>query len=652
MGVCPDEFEQRMRVHWQSLGNECSDALGRSWHTTATIFNRVADGLERNRWNVLALPTGTGKTQSVAIYCSMLPKNEELGVLIVTPLKLQATEIADQINELAGDSRAIANHTDSSVGVSAMQHASVLAITHSAYAGSIPMGEGGLARSNAVRFENWSGGTRRLTIIDETPPTFRPYSTTLQDLAHLHGTILGLTAPNQVSRIPALNALIQGLKEVRATNDGRERFLERKVLALFGQVDFAGIYDGLATDDVSEFQFGGVDGIKGSEVRKQCRSILRNLSNIERIGWAWISQKGSIVSVHASEAVLPKEHGGGVILDATANVDLTYELLGDQAVVVPIEPNLRRYGNLSLKIASNQRVGKEYLTKNIRSVWPSVVRGLAKELRTESKILVCCHKDVEPYVRSHATKFSELEVTHWGAINGRNDWSIFDTIVILGLPYLNPIVAADAFMALQGKTNDDWLQSRQSRKFGNHTNIREAYDIGYITKSVIQAVGRVRCRRTIDRAGNCAPTNIFMLLPSGLVGDSITSAMENNMTGIQVNPWHTDLTTRRVRPSHARQALAHFLMYASPGIYTKKLLGRQGFSKTTLDRLIHTLKDKSSPNSLALRELRIEYVSPQRGRGFEAHFVKAESSAAAICSPPPRTFTPAEALVALGLSPA
>ncbi len=619
MGVCPKLFEERMTLRWRGLRNVGSDALVRSWNTTAQTLNRVADGHERNRWNILPLPTGTGKTQSVALYCAMLESDNPPGVVIVTPLKVQATEIADQINKLSGQCRAVAHHSDTPASSELMVRIPVLAVTHSAYQNRV--GEADSSRS--MQLTNWSRGPRRLTIIDETPPMVRAHRVTLQDIGQMHGALRGITTASQPYQLEALNDLFIGLDEARVTNDNRERFLSRRELKLLEDIDFIGMRASVGGTDAEEWQFGRSDGIEGVKIKQQCRATLRDLASIQRLGWAWLSQRGGVLSIHASEGVLPEEHFGGVILDATARVDTAYELLGERAKIVPTEAGIRRYGNVTLKVARNHRVGKQYLKKHISQVWPSVLRALLDDLDKQSNVLVCCHKAVEPYLTSYATGFSRLEVTHWGKVSGRNDWSDFDTVVILGLPYLDPTASGDTLMALRGPTNTDWLESAHFRSFGEHADIREALIQSHIVKCVIQAVNRVRCRRTIDANGNCLPTNIFMLLPRGPVAECITSAMENEMPGINSQPWTIDFSTHTARSFCARRALHDFLAGAPPGSYSKKdLVETRGFKKSTLDRFISSWKDPLTETAEAMKVFGVEYVSPKKGRGFEARFVK------------------------------
>ena len=627
LGVCPDQFTERMRARWKALGNENSRALAAAWRNTAEVFNGLASGRHNDGWKVLSLPTGSGKTQCVMLYCAMLSLNEQPGVLIVTRFKEQATDIASDINAVAGDDRALASHGDSKHDAVAVHLAQVLAITHSAFENSIVhRSDDRPPRLNHSALVTWSGGLRRLTIIDEVPAFVRSHRVTLGELASLQAGIVGTVAPSRQRELQQIDAFLQELRSIKSVDSNRERFLTEREMTLLRRIDVGTLLEFISKTDANEFKLGKSDGIDGTTLRKQYKSVLRHLANLQRPKWAWISQRGARLSIHASEAAFLVE-GSGAILDATASIDASYELLGTSAKILPAEHDIRNYTNVNVKIASNQKVGKDYLTKNAKTVWSTVATQLKRDIPLDSRVLICCHKDVEPFVDT-ACGFAQVAVTHWGKITGLNDWSQFDTVVILGLPYLDRQAPIEKFMGLRGPMDDDWLQQPEARRYGSHSDICRALSTSHITTNVIQAISRVRCRRTIDEFGNCAATRVFMLLPSGQVGESVKSALESEMTGINIDDWEINIWTRKPKSAHAQYALLFFLMHAPQGIYTKKyLVETQKFSATTVDRFIRHLKDGDYVTTSLLAERGVEYHFAGRGRGHEAHFVKRQRCA-------------------------
>ena len=92
--VDPQDFVTAMDHHWRThLDNVSSDNLRLIWRQLAETWNAKIMAAETDpedyaRWKILQPSTGTGKTQGLALYCSMLPGLYDApGVLIVTRLK-------------------------------------------------------------------------------------------------------------------------------------------------------------------------------------------------------------------------------------------------------------------------------------------------------------------------------------------------------------------------------------------------------------------------------------------------------------------------------------------------------------------------------------------------------------------------------------
>ena len=64
-----------------------------------------------------------------------------------------------------------------------------------------------------------------------------------------------------------------------------------------------------------------------------------------------------------------------------------------------------------------------------------LLKELKRRISIDRQVLLLCHKDSEHWYASQEHDFRNFEVTHWGAIDGKNDWQDFDTVVIAGIPY-------------------------------------------------------------------------------------------------------------------------------------------------------------------------------------------------------------------------
>ena len=138
MTVSTDRFVAAMSDHWtNALGNTTSPKLQAIWRQLADVWNEKIESYgtpEYARWKVLQPKTGTGKTQGLAVYCSMLPRGYGApGVLIVTRLKDEAEVLVNDINRLAGEEIAERHNSSYRVPAGIMRNKEVLVITHEAF---------------------------------------------------------------------------------------------------------------------------------------------------------------------------------------------------------------------------------------------------------------------------------------------------------------------------------------------------------------------------------------------------------------------------------------------------------------------------------------------------------------------------------------
>lgn len=628
MIVDPDSFTVRMSNHWVRIGNHLSEPLQNTWKDIAGTFNRRIYEQFNGQWDVLALPTGSGKSQGLALYCSMLPAEHHPGVLIVVPLKEQADTICEQINMLADARIALAHHADSKRSKSQLHQAPVLAITHAAYLAALSSDtENALDQVRINLFAHWIGGERRLTVIDEAIPMHRTYKTSLQNMSVLCGALRYLVQSEVRMNLQHIEALCNSISTWSEAGCTSERYLTKAELALLNSVSFEPVEDELQCISAEDIIFGNDDGIPGSEMKRQCAQTLRNLRGLVRVSNPWLSKRGKLVTLAAAEPILTEVTRGGVILDATARVDVRYELLeGSVRIYAPSQP-IRDYSNVTLWTIRDQRVGKEYMTGHGWKSWPSLEADLSRQLGLDRSVLVCCHKDVQAKIERHNSKFAQTAYAHWGAITGKNNWQEFDTVVVLGLNYLNSMSTAETFVGLKGPTSDDWLQSPICRTYKKYMDVREALSTSHLAISLIQAVNRIRCRRTNNSSGGCEPAEIVMLAPKGAEGEKLIGMVRAEMPGLQVCEWSGQASTRRERTAPTKALVHDFLRNAPNGIYTnKEVMIKLDVSKATYDRVIAAYKNESSAESQELRKYGLRYMS-RAGRGNLSGFIKEAAAA-------------------------
>jgi hypothetical protein len=229
MTVEPAAFVAAMSDHWQlALHNVSSPALQAVWQQMAHTFNRQIEAYgtaAADRWKVLQPSTGTGKSQGMAVYCSMLPATNHPGVLIVTRLKAQADEIAATINTLAGnETTAIAFHGDATVSIESLSQSPVVIITHRAYEiGLDAINRGVTTAPKWERYHAWRDGQRKLVVIDEALDIIEEAQIDLERVRFILGVIPFEIAERFPAQIKAMETLRDILVQIARVAKQRKR---------------------------------------------------------------------------------------------------------------------------------------------------------------------------------------------------------------------------------------------------------------------------------------------------------------------------------------------------------------------------------------------------------------------------------------------
>ncbi len=271
-------------------------------------------------------------------------------------------------------------------------------------------------------------------------------------------------------------------------------------------------------------------------------------------------------------------------------------------------------------MSTGHSVGKNAILEDPAKHAGQFIGALAEPLNGRTT-LVICHKAVESYVVPLESSFA-MQVGHWGAVTGRNDWQYCDSVAILGLPYRPDLLSALEFMAMKGVQTDEWLSSRGNRPFGKHKDIRHAMRIGGIGSELVQAINRTRCRRVIDESGNCAPCDVYIALPGGIVGEEILAIVKEEMPGIQVLPWKYDGVKRKAKRSGHEAGLIKFIEHMGHGkVSAGEIRRKQHIPASSYKDMLRKLAEPRSRLSLAMKSHGVQYVTGG-GRGSRSHFVK------------------------------
>lgn len=368
-----------------------------------------------------------------------------------------------------------------------------------------------------------------------------------------------------------------------------------------------------------------------AENRRLQNWCLDTVSTVDSLFKTFIfySRNQSSPTFNTARLLVPPSVKGGVILDATASCNVVYDLFKGATVIQP-PPGTRKYHNVTLHVSYGHAVGKSDMVKKGLDLCLSLVADLDQRFSSEpgrKKSLVVTHKKVEPFLTQCLPKNFKMDIAHYGAVDGSNEWKDFDTVVIFGLPYKPKRWAPSIFMAYQGVQDSLWLHDPDRRGFKRHTDIRRAIDTGQMVSDIIQAVNRISCRRVIDDEGNCPRTDIFILLPTPTEAKTLLEGIGDEMPGVNTVDWdycHQKQGTRgrRVNRGNFDESLRVYLSGMNPGdrIAASRVRETLQVKSTTWDRIASRLKTGSIDDPLCqeLKKLGVTY-QVEKSR---AHFIK------------------------------
>jgi hypothetical protein len=300
-----------------------------------------------------------------------------------------------------------------------------------------------------------------------------------------------------------------------------------------------------------------------------------------------------------------------------------WDLFGPNAEIVGTPPVVRDYSPVTLHVARDAGLGKGSMIDNAKTRVPRLLEALQSGVGPDRSVFMCMHKDTKHVALTYAHSFERFDVGHWGAIDGRNDWSDYDTAVIFGLPYRDRVWSTNQFFALRGHQDDYWLQYPD---WNEHDDVRQVMEQRQLSVSIIQAINRVRCRRVVDAKGRSPSAYIYIILPKGLIGDAILQDIRADMPGIQEVPWAFELdgpVVRVVRKDSSHEALITYMTTRLPGETAMSIVKDQlGLKDNTLKKLREVLGRADHPTTTALRDMGVRYVVIGKGRGAKSYLIK------------------------------
>jgi hypothetical protein len=482
--------------------------------------------------------------------------------------------------------------------------------------------------SNWSRYHEWNGGRRKLVVIDEALDIIEEAQIDLSQVKVTRAVIPFETAeqfPDQMQAMATLEDLLTKMARMAKNSSQplQERILWEGKLPLPEEYNMTGLRRAMKALRLDKQLIHSDDKQANRRLIVEYDKVLKNVEATLST-WNWYSRKLQDHTINTARLIVPDDIVGAVILDATASSNLIYKLFDSKVDIIPVPSNARNYSNVKHHVSMGHAVGKTTLREKGKDEAPKLLAAIKATVGADRKVLVVCHLAVEPHFAAYKNTFKSLDVGHWNALDGRNDFRECDTAVIFGLPYRDKTWSANTFMALRGLQDTEWLNSEGNRPLKDYKDIRHSLDVGRLVVDVVQAINRTQSRCVIDEQGNCSPTDIFLLLPCDKTGKAILDGIETEMPGIDIQRWDysdTSGTTRKPRKSSHGEALVAFARGMQVGRKAATVVMRElGISRPTFIRLAEQLRNHGSKLAKDLAETGVRYLTD--GPGMPAFLVK------------------------------
>lgn len=501
-----DIFMARMEELWLSHGNKNTLSIHKAWETIYECYNAQLSG--KSGLHVSDSVCGTGKTLSVVAACaSIAQKQSSVGGLVVVRFIEEAQEIAKRINDIVGESVAIAFHSgltkEQKKNLDLSQYQFII-ITHVSYIASVS----GDYR-NKGRFRNWTWGEREFRIVDESLDLVERHSITRKDIKEFFDIVTDYKDKFSLKRTHRdVLDLVEAIEEFlhNADRDGYVGKLYEPVLSHFSNVRVSSMLDDI-------LEAGNGDWISGNSDYNISKftDLAILFDRVIRLE-VWISEgQNGDMKASAGQLLLPDDFESLCILDATSNVDKIYELFqGTNADSIQdftrysVSRNVRNFSNCNLHVLpTGDGLGKLTGKQSAAVRHPRLVQWAKDNFSKGDKVLFAGHKDQMASLQNllkQADVGFEFDVIWWGAIDGKNTWAGFNKLVVTSLLFLPPDHSPTAKLAF--KVRMPWLE------IDGDDNIASSA----MAVSLIQLLCRIQIRKVADEYGNCAKSDIYLPL--------------------------------------------------------------------------------------------------------------------------------------------
>lgn len=544
----PELYRSTMENHWiHNLGQVKAEGMDDNWLLFAETMNRIIiDNQDKSRSvaHIVPMATGESKTQGSIVYCSILPV--DVKAMMVVRLNDDASQIAEQINNLGGN--AVAYNSSVHIEINDAAEYQTVVVSHEFF-----------KRNGYKNNEKWQtlSVDRDLFIIDEALHSVNSISISRRELDFLRHTAKSL---QQSDALSMTEKLINTIDEIKASSldgfvklvrlDQKIEFSKELIDEVFSR--FTDEQKKLVTrENIYQVNLSILDELidilKSSPLTNavSCRSRYIKQHHLESFyrkedialaeGLKTIMGTGAFASKKRESITGVKEIvPGGVsfaVLDATAPVNAIYSLQnkykGD-VYTVPVS-RTRNYDGFTIKcgrtLTGNGSLDKDSIHQMCNSI--------AKEFEPGDKILFVTHKVNKSFISTWREVSGivdvEMAIEHYGNITGKNNWRDYNKVALIGLPHKN----TEFYQSLNiVKTCEELAYQSEGKQ--NHTQI-EYTDLA---SDMVQATARIRVRNIINAEGGCLPAKAYITMnPMKSLYSTLEDSLLKQFPGAEITEW-------------------------------------------------------------------------------------------------------------------
>ncbi len=532
--IHPLDFAEMLTSRMLSLNPEqiFSSNMMTAYKNFGAIYNEVSilnqDNAKPKRI-VVPLSTGAGKTVSAKLYLAELAKLGISGLLVVSEVST-AIEAVKEINALAGADVAGAYYSISEDNPECSERCDLInvpligVISHSMFISRSSTG------IDIDMFTMYNEEHRRCIIIDESINLVKSSSFGTEEIPELINILNRDTMFHEYTK--NLDIVIETFAKARNTVVFYEKHMKDMLTKM--RIETFKVLE-LIHDDKAK-----ISTRMRSRKDDRQKELTDVISLLERI--AFVFGDAFTITVEGRNKVFHRDidlsgaFGSVVVLDATSaiNPSYTFHQRNSDDIQFMERIDVRNYQNVNVNVCTNKNLPQSksalYHTpkkeKILDAVLSQYLTAIENILKPDDKLLVCTYKILVPLFK-HLCPFKNVKFIHWGSSDARgsNEFKDFNKAMAIGFfrkpqhVYNGAVLAVkdySHYVPTNGSVSQDALQLR------NHL----------IVDDMVQFFNRVRCRVSIDKDGNCQPTELYLFTggdtsTKDLMGELIKQEMPN-----------------------------------------------------------------------------------------------------------------------------